>query len=225
MPTVSETFDAILFDMDGTLVDSTKGVIGAWHYFKETYPQLEVEEMLNSEFTTFPSSRLALTPIPSCPRCPNRRQPPPALRPHRPRRARTRSPPLRTRNRQPLLPPRLRGRPLRHRRPPRRRPPLQVPLHSRGRSPVGPLHVRNPRLRDPSAEDRRRPAPAQLHRRGGCQGRQARAGPVSRGRPPVWCRPEAVFGRGGRTGRDRCWPCCWLEDARCHHVPYGRGDA
>ena len=53
MPTVTETFDAILFDMDGTLVDSTKGVIGAWHFFKQTYPQLEVEEMLNSEPHSF----------------------------------------------------------------------------------------------------------------------------------------------------------------------------
>ncbi|KAH8113225.1 phosphatase [Phellopilus nigrolimitatus] len=48
MPTVTETFDAILFDMDGTLVSSTKGVIGAWHFFKETYPDLNVEEMLNT---------------------------------------------------------------------------------------------------------------------------------------------------------------------------------
>ena len=37
-----------LFDMDGTLVDSTAGVVGAWHTFKETYPDLNVEEILNS---------------------------------------------------------------------------------------------------------------------------------------------------------------------------------
>ena len=48
MPTVTETFDGILFDMDGTLVDSTQGVIGAWHCFKETYPHLNVEEILSS---------------------------------------------------------------------------------------------------------------------------------------------------------------------------------
>ena len=39
---------ASLFDMDGTLVDSTKGVVGAWHHFKEKYPGLNVEEILNS---------------------------------------------------------------------------------------------------------------------------------------------------------------------------------
>lgn len=38
-----------LFDMDGTLVDSTAGVVGAWHTFKEQYPILNVEEILNSE--------------------------------------------------------------------------------------------------------------------------------------------------------------------------------
>lgn len=38
-----------LFDMDGTLVDSTAGVVGAWHTFKEKYPILNVEEILNSE--------------------------------------------------------------------------------------------------------------------------------------------------------------------------------
>ncbi|KAI5124950.1 hypothetical protein M0805_007377 [Coniferiporia weirii] len=48
MPVVTETFDAILFDMDGTLVDSTKGVIGAWNTFKETYPHLNVEEILST---------------------------------------------------------------------------------------------------------------------------------------------------------------------------------
>ena len=50
MPTVTDTFDAILFDMDGTLVDSTKGVIGAWHFFKETYPHLDVEKLLDSKY-------------------------------------------------------------------------------------------------------------------------------------------------------------------------------
>ena len=49
MPTVTDTFDAILFDMDGTLVDSTKGVIGAWHFFKQTYPHLDVEKLLHSK--------------------------------------------------------------------------------------------------------------------------------------------------------------------------------
>lgn len=38
-----------LFDMDGTLVDSTAGVIGAWETFADTYPGLDVEKILSSE--------------------------------------------------------------------------------------------------------------------------------------------------------------------------------
>jgi beta-phosphoglucomutase-like phosphatase (HAD superfamily) len=38
-----------LFDMDGTLVDSTAGVIGAWEMFAETYPGLDVERILSSK--------------------------------------------------------------------------------------------------------------------------------------------------------------------------------
>jgi beta-phosphoglucomutase-like phosphatase (HAD superfamily) len=37
-----------LFDMDGTLVDSTVGVVGAWNAFKQTYPDLDIEHILNS---------------------------------------------------------------------------------------------------------------------------------------------------------------------------------
>ncbi|EJD01137.1 phosphatase [Fomitiporia mediterranea MF3/22] len=48
MPVVTETFDGILFDMDGTLVDSTQGVIGAWHFFKERYPHIDVEKILDT---------------------------------------------------------------------------------------------------------------------------------------------------------------------------------
>jgi hypothetical protein len=33
-------------DMDGTLVDSTAGVEGAWSSFAETYPHLNVQEIL-----------------------------------------------------------------------------------------------------------------------------------------------------------------------------------
>ncbi|KAF5363966.1 hypothetical protein D9756_000395 [Leucocoprinus leucothites] len=40
--------DAILFDMDGTLVDSTAGVVGAWETFKESYPDIDVSEILSS---------------------------------------------------------------------------------------------------------------------------------------------------------------------------------
>lgn len=40
--------DAILFDMDGTLVDSTAGVVGAWETFAKTYPGLDVTNILSS---------------------------------------------------------------------------------------------------------------------------------------------------------------------------------
>jgi len=36
-----------LFDMDGTLVDSTAGVIGAWTAFAKTYPDIDVEDILS----------------------------------------------------------------------------------------------------------------------------------------------------------------------------------
>ncbi|PCH41478.1 phosphatase [Wolfiporia cocos MD-104 SS10] len=48
MPTTTLEFDAILFDMDGTLVDSTDGVVGAWEHFKEKYPGLDITEVLSS---------------------------------------------------------------------------------------------------------------------------------------------------------------------------------
>ncbi|KAH8830373.1 phosphatase [Flagelloscypha sp. PMI_526] len=34
--------------MDGTLVDSTAGVVGAWTEFKKTYPNIEVHDILSS---------------------------------------------------------------------------------------------------------------------------------------------------------------------------------
>ncbi|KAJ7590890.1 HAD-like domain-containing protein [Mycena floridula] len=40
--------NAILFDMDGTLINSTSGVEGAWHVFKETYPDIDVHNILSS---------------------------------------------------------------------------------------------------------------------------------------------------------------------------------
>ncbi|KAF8579732.1 HAD-like protein [Ramaria rubella] len=40
--------DAVLFDMDGTLVDSTQGVVGAWEIFKETYPRIDVQRVLDT---------------------------------------------------------------------------------------------------------------------------------------------------------------------------------
>lgn len=42
------TVDAILFDMDGTLVDSTPGVLGAWDQFGKDYPFLDVQEIIKS---------------------------------------------------------------------------------------------------------------------------------------------------------------------------------
>lgn len=38
-----------LFDMDGTLVDSTAGVEGAWELFKEKYPDINIKDVLSSE--------------------------------------------------------------------------------------------------------------------------------------------------------------------------------
>jgi len=38
-----------LFDMDGTLVDSTPGVVGAWNNLRKTYPHLDVQAILSCE--------------------------------------------------------------------------------------------------------------------------------------------------------------------------------
>ncbi|KAG9043179.1 hypothetical protein FS837_009931 [Tulasnella sp. UAMH 9824] len=40
--------DGILFDMDGTLIDSTPGVLGAWDTFKKDYPHLDLERILRT---------------------------------------------------------------------------------------------------------------------------------------------------------------------------------
>ncbi|KAF8138493.1 HAD-like domain-containing protein [Boletus edulis] len=48
MPEVTFQVAAVLFDMDGTLVDSTTGVIGAWETFAKTYPGLDVKTILHS---------------------------------------------------------------------------------------------------------------------------------------------------------------------------------
>lgn len=48
METLTFHVDAVLFDMDGTLVDSTAGVIGAWETFAETYSGLDIPKILSS---------------------------------------------------------------------------------------------------------------------------------------------------------------------------------
>ncbi|KAJ7498731.1 phosphatase [Mycena latifolia] len=48
MPPVTFHVDAVLYDMDGTLVDSTAGVVGAWAVFKKSYPNIDVTEILSS---------------------------------------------------------------------------------------------------------------------------------------------------------------------------------
>ncbi|KAF8897719.1 HAD-like domain-containing protein [Infundibulicybe gibba] len=48
MAPITLHFDAILFDMDGTLVDSTAGVVGAWEVFRETYTGIDVKSILSS---------------------------------------------------------------------------------------------------------------------------------------------------------------------------------
>ncbi|GLB33984.1 putative HAD-hyrolase-like protein [Lyophyllum shimeji] len=48
MPATTFTVDAVLFDMDGTLVDSTAGVVGAWEGLKQKYPDIDVQEILST---------------------------------------------------------------------------------------------------------------------------------------------------------------------------------
>ncbi|KAJ6598868.1 HAD-like domain-containing protein [Mycena vulgaris] len=48
MPSTTFHVDAVLFDMDGTLVDSTAGVVGAWDAFKISYPGIDVHKILSS---------------------------------------------------------------------------------------------------------------------------------------------------------------------------------
>ncbi|KAF9464369.1 HAD-like domain-containing protein [Collybia nuda] len=48
MPATTFFVDAILFDMDGTLVDSTAGVVGAWETFRNKYPSIDVQNILSS---------------------------------------------------------------------------------------------------------------------------------------------------------------------------------
>ncbi|KAG6915657.1 hypothetical protein DXG01_010527 [Tephrocybe rancida] len=48
MPSTTFVVDALLFDMDGTLVNSTAGVKGAWELFRGTYPTIDVQDILSS---------------------------------------------------------------------------------------------------------------------------------------------------------------------------------
>lgn len=36
--------------MDGTLIDSTPGVVGAWEKFQEKYPDIDVKHILSCVF-------------------------------------------------------------------------------------------------------------------------------------------------------------------------------
>ena len=47
MHQITKEYDAILFDMDGTLIDSTAGVQGAWRIFATQYPGLDVPYILD----------------------------------------------------------------------------------------------------------------------------------------------------------------------------------
>jgi len=40
--------EAVLFDMDGTLIDSTAGVEGAWKLFSQKYPHIDVVDILGT---------------------------------------------------------------------------------------------------------------------------------------------------------------------------------
>ncbi|KAJ7044531.1 HAD-like domain-containing protein [Mycena alexandri] len=48
MPSTTFHVDAVLFDMDGTLVDSQAGVVGAWEVFSASYPGIDVKQILSS---------------------------------------------------------------------------------------------------------------------------------------------------------------------------------
>lgn len=41
--------------MDGTLVDSTTGVVGAWETFAITYPHIDVDDILSCNIPRAPS--------------------------------------------------------------------------------------------------------------------------------------------------------------------------
>ena len=50
---LTRSLEDSLFDMDGTLVDSTDGVVGAWELFAEKYPGLDVTQVLSCKSKAF----------------------------------------------------------------------------------------------------------------------------------------------------------------------------
>jgi phosphoglycolate phosphatase-like HAD superfamily hydrolase len=42
-----------LFDMDGTLIDSTAGVQGAWEKFAQKYPFIDLKEILSCQYLIY----------------------------------------------------------------------------------------------------------------------------------------------------------------------------
>ena len=59
-PIAEDLWMSRLFDMDGTLVDSTTGVIGAWETFAKTYPGLDVKTILHSNYPTSRSNHTGI---------------------------------------------------------------------------------------------------------------------------------------------------------------------
>lgn len=72
--------------MDGTLVDSTDGVVGAWQTFAETYPGIDVHDILSCMwYTSYIFQIFNITSIARCTHC---RESPHTLWHHRSRRIR-----------------------------------------------------------------------------------------------------------------------------------------
>ena len=52
-----------LFDMDGTLVDSSAGVVGAWELFAKSYPGIDVQDILSGKHTNLWHKDLSFDPL------------------------------------------------------------------------------------------------------------------------------------------------------------------
>ena len=55
--------ESVLFDMDGTLINSSPAVVKAWQLFAETYP-LDLEDILACEYRCSSEKELELTDQP-----------------------------------------------------------------------------------------------------------------------------------------------------------------